>query len=124
MSENLRRTLGGGVGLGLGVLAYWLLLRLDLHILAGVGAGLALGVSAAATQRRPRWGLITALAAVAASLLVEFVFLPFAADPSLGYFLTHIDDLPRNSLVSLAVVSALGFWFGCGRTRLDSSTRV
>ena len=119
MSENLRRILGGGVGLGVGVLAYWLMLRVDLHILAAVGSGLALGVSAAARQRRLWWGLLTALAAVAASLLVEFGFRPFAADPSLGYFMTHIGDLPRNSLVSLAVVLALGFWFGCGRVRAE-----
>ncbi|MFO1078489.1 MAG: hypothetical protein U1E73_12265 [Planctomycetota bacterium] len=117
MTEHPRRALGAAMGLGVGTLAYWVLLQWNIHILAAVGACCALGVAATARTRSLAWGVLTAALAVGSSLLVEFSFRPFAADPSLGYFVAHLGDLPRNSLVSLAVVAVLGFYFGRGRTR-------
>jgi len=108
------------LGAGLGTLAYWLLALFDIHSVAVVGAASALGVSAAARTTSNTWGLLTACLAVVFSLLVEFLVLPFRVDPSLGYFITHLDDLPRNSLVSLAVVAVVGFWFGRGRVRRNA----
>ena len=116
-SDLLARTAGAVVGTAVGTLAYWLMLRSGTHILAAVGGGTALGVSFAARSASLAWGAFTAVLAVALSLLVEFLFRPFAADPSLGYFVAHLGDLPRNSLVSLAVVAGLGFYFGRGRRR-------
>ena len=71
----------------------------------------------AARTRNTAWGLLTCALAVALSVLVDFLFLPFRVDPSFGYFVTHLGELPRNSLVSLAVVAVLGFYFGRGRDR-------
>jgi hypothetical protein len=116
-SDFVARSAGALVGTGVGVLAYWLTLRSGTHILAAVGGGTALGVSFAARKQSLAWGVLTAALAVGFSLLVEFLFRPFAADPSFGYFVAHVADLPRNSLVSLAVVAALGFYFGRGRRR-------
>lgn len=117
MTEHARRVAGAIVGTAAGTLAYWLLLQWDLHILAAVGAATALGVSAAARTTSLAWGVLTMLFAVAASLLVEFAFRPLRADPSLGYFLSHLGELPRNSLLSLLAIAILGLYFGRGRTR-------
>src|SRR5262245_41686717 len=100
------------------------MLERGLHILAAVGAGLALGVSSAARTRSHAWALLTMALAVVSSLLVEFLFRPFRADPSLGYFVLHFGDLPRNSLVSLAVVAVLGWYFGRGRVRRNARASV
>jgi len=116
MNETARRCVGGLVGVAAGTVAYCVLLQYDVHILAAVGAGGALGVSAAARTKSTVWGVVTAVVVVLASLLVEFWCRPFRADPSFAYFVAHLTELPRNSLVSLAVVAALGFWFGRGRT--------
>ena len=116
MPDSSRRAVAGTIGACLGTLAYWWMLQRDIHILAAVGAGLALGVSFGARRRSAAWAVLTAVLAVAVSLLVEWWFRPFVLDASLGYFVQHVTDLPRNSLISLAVVFALGLWFGRGRS--------
>ncbi len=117
MNETARRLLGALAGTAVGALAYWLLLQREIHALAAVGAGTALGVASVARTRSPLWSGLTALLAVAASLVVEWTFRPFTAGPSFAFFLANIAELPRNSLISLAVVACLGAWFGRGRTR-------
>lgn len=117
MSDSIRRAIGAIVGAGVGTFAYWLLLIRGYHILAAVGAGVALGVSAMARTKQIAWGVATGVLAVLLSVLVESLFRPFAADESFSYFISHLHDLPRNSLISLAVVAALGVYFGRGRVR-------
>ncbi|MFY9343906.1 MAG: hypothetical protein WAT39_15555 [Planctomycetota bacterium] len=117
MTENTGRAVGAIAGTAIGVLAYWLMLEQGIHILAAVGAGTALGTSCGARTRSLAWATFTCVLAVASSLLAEAILMPFAADPSFGYFVAHLGDLPRNSLVSLAVVAVLGFHFGRGRRR-------
>ena len=120
MTDSQRRAAGAAGGAAVGTLAYWLLLQWGIHILAAVGAATALGVSLMARSSSIGWGAGTMVLAVVLSLLVEFLFRPFAVDPSFGYFMRHLADLPRNSLVSLAVVAALGLYFGRGRARVGS----
>ena len=103
------------MGASIGTLAYVLMLERSVHLLAAVGAGGAVGVAVGALSRSYAWAFATAILSVAVSLLVEFLFRPFAADPSIAYFVGHIGDLPRNSMLSLAVVAVLGFYFGLGR---------
>lgn len=117
MTETIRRATGAIVGAGVGTFAYWLLLQRNYHVLAAVGAGVALGVAAMSRTRHLACGLATGVLAVLASVLVEAWFRPFAADGSFGYFLSHLHELPANSLVSLAAVAALGVYFGRGRAR-------
>ena len=117
MSENARRCVGAVLGAGVGTLVFWFFLRQGTHIPAAVGALPALGVSWAARTKSLAWGIAMMVLAVALLLLAEFLVAPFAADPSLGYFLAHVGDLPRNTLISLPVVAVLGFWFGRGRVR-------
>lgn len=113
--DFLQRSAGFVVGASVGTLAYWLMLERSIHILAAVGAGAALGVAIGSRSRKFLWGVAVACLAVVVSLLVEWWFRPFAVDDSLGYFVGHVPDLPRNSLLSLAVVAVLGFYFGRGR---------
>jgi hypothetical protein len=115
VTEFQRRAAGAAGGAAIGILAYWLLLQWDIHLLAAVGAGTALGVSSMARSSSMGWGVLTMVLAVALSLLVEFLFMPFAVDPSFGYFIRHLADLRRNSVLSLVVVAVLGLYFGRGR---------
>jgi hypothetical protein len=117
MNEALRRIAGALAGTAVGVLVYRFMLERDVHVLAAVGAGTALGVSLLARGTRRAWGVVTAILAVVASLGVEWTFRPFVQDPSLGFFVAHVADLPRNSQLSLAVVAGLGWWLGRGRRR-------
>ena len=115
MTDFQRRAAGAAGGAAIGTLAYWLLLQWNVHLLATVGAGTALGVSSLARSPSIGWGVLTMVLAVVLSLLVEFLFMPFAVDPSFGYFIRHLTDLPRNSALSLGVVAVLGLYFGRGR---------
>ena len=123
MTELQRRTAGAAGGAIVGTLAYWLLQQWGIHILAAVGAATALGVSSMARSRSLGWGVLTMVLAVVLSLLVEFLFRPFAIDHSFGYFISHLADLPRNTLLSLAVIAVLGFYFGRGRARSPQPDR-
>jgi hypothetical protein len=115
VTDFQRRAAGAAGGAAVGTLAYWLLLSWGIHLLAAVGAATALGVSSMTRSSSLGWGVFTMVLAVVLSLLVEFLFRPFAVDPSFAYFAAHLADLPRNSIISLAVVAALGFYFGRGR---------
>lgn len=116
MTDSRRRLVAGTIGACVGTLAYWWMLQRDVHILAAVGAGLVLGVSFGARRRSAVWGVLTGVLAVAVSLLVEWWFRPFVLDASLTFFVQHLADLPRNSLLSLVVVFAMGLWLGRGRS--------
>lgn len=117
MNETVRRFLGALAGTAVGGLVFWFLLERDIHVLAAVGAGTALGVSLLARGTSLAWGLMTAMFAVAASIGAEWTLRPFVQDPSFGFFVAHIADLPSNSQLSLAVVAGLGWWLGRGRRR-------
>ncbi len=117
MPDAARRTLGTIVGAIVGLLAYWLALRSGYHLLAAAGAGPAIGCGWMARRRSLAWGAGTAVAAVAFSIVTEWLFLPFSADDSFGYFMSHLGDLPVKSKISLVAVAFIGLYFGMARNR-------
>jgi cellobiose-specific phosphotransferase system component IIC len=71
--------------------------------LAGLAAGIprTRGISAA---------ILTAVIALLAGLIAEHAVAPFVADPSLGYFLTHVGDLRPVTLGLIGLGAAIGFY--------------
>lgn len=61
-------------------------------------------------------GAACAVAGIATALLLEWRYAPFRVDDSLGYFLTHVQDLRGVTLLMIALSGVFGFWFGRGRS--------
>ncbi len=115
MSDVRRRIIGALIGGGLGVLAYWVALRIGFDALAFVAVGPGIGSDLAARSRRVPWGLAIALVSVALSVVINWLFLPFAADGSFGYFLSHLGHLPLRIRLTFVAAAAAGLYFGMGR---------
>ena len=115
MSDSPRRIIGATLGGGLGVLIYWLALHNGFHILAAVALGPGVGSGLVARRRSLAWGVAIGIVSVAFTIVIEWLFLPFTADGSLGYFLTHVGDLSLKSQLSIIAAAAIGFYFGMGR---------
>jgi len=120
-NDATSRLLGAAIGAAVGVTAHWLLLRTSLQMAGVAGMGVALGVSAGAQSRNVTWGVVTALLAVALSVVTEWWFRPFVADRSLAYFVAHLSDLPALSLASLAAAAVVGCYLGLGRRQPRTS---
>ena len=71
--------------------------------LLGFGAGLC------ARGRSVPLAVICCLAALALSLFTEWRFLPFLADPGLGYFLAHVFSLGPVKLAMIGLGTFLGY---------------
>lgn len=69
----------------------------------GIGAGMV----------RSRSIGVPVLCGVLALLLgfvTEFRYAPFTVNPSLGYFVTHLHDLPSVTLGMIGLGGVIGFW--------------
>ena len=76
-------------------------------VLPGGLAGLAAGIGRASSR-----GVALACGAIGlvAGLFTEWRFAPFAADPGIGYFLTHLHQLRPLTLALIAVGTAIAAW--------------
>lgn len=113
----LRGLAGAAVG---GIVSYfvfvWLRQRGVLaHALPGALMGFA--ASLAAGGKSQVVGIVCAVAAVLLTLFAEWRAAPFFKDPSLVFFLTHLQDLNHVTvkIVMLTIGAACGYWFGQGR---------
>jgi hypothetical protein len=71
--------------------------------LAGLAAGIGRASSCAAALACGAIGLV-------AGLFTEWRFAPFAADPEIGYFLTHLHQLRPLTQALIAVGTAIAVW--------------
>lgn len=113
--ESGRRTLGAAVGLAIGWVGYHLLSTQGYYLMALPGVGLGIGAGILASHRIFFCGLLTMIAALAVSILVQWLYVPFQKDGSLVYFVTHLDKLRTMQLLSLPVVAVVALWYGMGR---------
>lgn len=77
--------------------------------LVGLGCGAMLGTKSNAM------GVVCGLSALVLGLFIEWQFAPFERDRSLGFFLTHINQLRSMTLILIGLGAMLGFAFGRGR---------
>jgi hypothetical protein len=120
--ENLNGYLlatAGAVGGGfLGFVVFVWLIRQGLYGLALPGGLLGLGAGVFLKNRSIRFGIACAVLATLLGVFAEWWEFPFVVDASLGYFLTHLQDLKGITLVMIALGSFCAFWLGQGRENL------
>jgi hypothetical protein len=87
------------------------MLLLDRGYYALVLPGGLLGLLAGIPRSRSLWApVVCGTLGIVAGLLAEYRFAPFAFDPSLGYFLTHANNLQPMTLVLIGLGGLIGFW--------------
>jgi hypothetical protein len=111
----LRGALGGAVGGVLGFFVFKWLAQQGLYGMMIPGAMIGLGSAVAARGRSLLLGLLCAVAAVLLSVFAEWAVFPFRKDPSFGFFVAHVHDLPPLKLAMMALGAAFAFWLGQGR---------
>jgi len=123
----LRGTLGAIVGGVLGYFVFTWLASQGFYALAVPGALLGLGCAVLMQKNSNLAGILCGLAAVPLSILCEWRAFPFIADRSLGFFVTHLQDLRSMTWIMLILGAAFAYWLGKGRdvynTRSIRATR-
>jgi hypothetical protein len=82
-------------------------------MLPGLAMGMAAGWAAGGKSRT--LGILCAIAAIPVGIYSEWTIGPFAKDPSLLFFITHVHHLRVVKLIFIGLGSAAAFWFGKGR---------
>ncbi len=123
----VRGIIGAAAGGIVGCLAFWLLVRRGLHApilpfgVIGLGCGLL-------SRRRDLWlGALSAGLGLVVTIVADWLWWPFKADPSFGYFITHLHrqdpmvllGIPVSPLLIYVIGATVAFWFGMGRNRLS-----
>ena len=111
----LRGAIGAVAGGVLGFMGFGLLFRLGLYGMVVPGALVGWACGAQSGGRSVPLGILSAILATATCLYTEWHFLPFLADDSFSYFLSHLNDLQPRTTLSMAAGIFAGFWFGKGR---------
>ncbi len=110
--SNILGLVGAIVGGALGVLVFrWIATRgFYAPIVPGgfVGLGSALLARHSSTAR----GIACAVLAVVAGVIAEWSAFPFIKDESLGYFLTHLNQLKTLTILLIGVGVVLAYWVG------------
>ncbi|MEO8352299.1 MAG: hypothetical protein ABI680_11255, partial [Chthoniobacteraceae bacterium] len=98
---------GAALGGGAGYFIFMWIARQGFYALILPPALLGLGAGWLARQRSVPLATVCTIAGIALALFCEWRFAPFAADHSLGYFVTHLPDLRPITLI----MAALGGYF-------------
>ena len=101
-----------GCGAAGGILGYigffWLI---DQNFYGLVLPGGLLGLGAGMFKSHARWlPFVSAPAAAILGLITEWRWAPFVADPSLGYFVSHLHQLKPITLIMVGVGAVIAFW--------------
>jgi hypothetical protein len=101
--------LGAAAGGLVGYLLFWAMAHRGLYGLALPGGLLGLGAGIFKT-RSTVVPIACGFLALALGLFTEWRFASFAADGSLGYFLSHLHQLGPMTLVMIAAGALIGFY--------------
>ena len=118
----LRGLAGAAVGATVGYFSVAWLLRYGLYAIMLPGALLGLGCGRLMGRSSMVAGILCGLAAVPLGIFCEWRNLPFKIDPSLGFFLTHLNDLSPATKVLIALGAVFAFWFGKGEDRYGTAS--
>jgi hypothetical protein len=107
--------LGGIAGGTAGYFVFFYATRQGLYPMVLPGALVGLGCGAMLGTKSNAMGIFCGVSALALGLFIEWQFAPFARDPSLGFFLSHINQLRSMTLILIVIGALLAFAFGRGR---------
>lgn len=116
----IKGAVGALAGAVAGYFAFNFMASNGLYMMVVPGAFIGIGCGYASRVRSPALGIVAAVVALVASVLIEWNFAPFIKDGSLTYFIAHIFDVIPSHLVMMAVGCLFGFWFGQGRERFTA----
>jgi hypothetical protein len=109
MKSNLLSLAGAVAGGALGYFAFFWLVSQGYYGLVlpggllGMGAGMVRNKSVVVA-------ILCGLMATALGVYTEWRYFPFKEDPSLKFFLTHLNDLKPLTLVMMGLGGFIGFW--------------
>jgi hypothetical protein len=107
---------GAIAGGAAGFLVFWWLLWHGFYAMMIPGAALGLAGGSLLKGRSQVFGVVCGVAALVLGIFAEWWTGPWADDPSLGYFLTHLQDLSSVTQIMIVLGGVFGYWFGQGRT--------
>jgi hypothetical protein len=107
--------LGGIAGVAVGYFVFFFAIRQNLYPMVLPGALVGLGCGAMLGTKSNAMGIICGLSALALGLFIEWQFAPFERDRSLGFFLSHINQLRSMTLILIVLGALLAYAFGRGR---------
>jgi hypothetical protein len=107
--------LGGIAGGAVGYFVFFYATRQGLYPMVLPGALVGLGCGAMLGTKSNAMGIICGLSALALGLFIEWQFAPFERDRSLGFFLSHINQLRSMTLILIVLGALLAYAFGRGR---------
>lgn len=105
----------GGV---VGYFAFSWLLGFGMYAMLLPGALVGLGCGNLSRGYSIVLGCIAGVSALALGIFLEWTFLPFAADESLGFFLANLHQLTPITMLMIIGGAILGFVFGKGSPEL------
>jgi len=111
----LRGLAGAAVGGAAGYFLFGILWRQGYYALAVPAALMGLGCGFASGMASNALGATCAAAGIGLAIFIEWQWSPFRVDGSLGYFLTHLQNLKGMTQFMIALSGIFGFWFGKGR---------
>lgn len=116
MKNNLLALLAALAGGCLGHLGFVWAIRQGFYaiVLPGALVGLSASLFPARSVAVP---VACGVFALAAGVYSEWSVLPFARDPSLGYFLQNLHQLKPVTLALIALGTAIGFWIPFSNSR-------
>ena len=121
MNEKTKNLLAGLLGAAAGgVLGYFVFfwaLRQGFYALMVPGGLIGLGGGLLVKDRSVIRAILCGVFGAGLGLFSEWRHFPFSADPSLGYFLTHLHQLRPLTLLMLAVGTAFAAWLSLGKQR-------
>jgi hypothetical protein len=116
--------LGAAVGAVLGHLAFSMALQQGFYALMLPGGFIGLGGGLLVKDRSVLRATICGVFGVCVGLYSEWRHFPFAADHSLGYFITHVHELRGLTLLMLAGGTAFAVWLSLGKNKTQPGTPV
>jgi hypothetical protein len=110
--SNVLGLIGAAAGGVFGYVVFHWIARQGFYALIVPGGMLGLGCNLLA--RHPSWprGVACSLAALVLGFYTEWSFMPFNADGTFSYFLTHAYQLKPITLVMIAAGGLLAYWLG------------
>jgi hypothetical protein len=109
MKDNLLTIAGAIVGGAIGFLLFGWLYNQGLY--GPVLPGGLLGIGAGFAKPRSNFiPIVCSIAALVVGLAAEAYYRPFMADPSFGFFVSHLFDLQPATLLLIGLGAAIGFW--------------
>ena len=109
MKQDCLVMLGAGIGGVLGYVVFFWIVHHGFYGLILPGGLLGIGAGIFKTQSK-YISVICGFLALALGFFTEWRFAPFAADDSLGYFVSHLHQLRPITLIMIAVGALIGFW--------------